>query len=74
MDLIFLILGIVLVFFLGLSIGFWLSWWLRAHGDFDGVIFVKREQDKIVYSLELHGDPEELEFMDEVIFKVDTSE
>jgi len=33
-----------------------------------------REDDKVIYSLELHEDPVMLEYKKEVVFKVETSD
>lgn len=37
---------------------------------YDGIISVTRDGRKILYSLELNDDPEKLEHMREVLFKV----
>jgi len=40
--------------------------------SFDGVMRVTRNEEKTVYSLELHEDPDMLAYKPEVIFKVVT--
>jgi hypothetical protein len=58
---------------LGMIVGFVLRKWLIDQKSHSGVIYITRDEDKILYSLELKENPEELVFMDEVIFKIDTS-
>jgi hypothetical protein len=50
--------------------GFVLKVWLNSRASYNGVINVTRTDDKLIYSLELDDDPENLEFMDEVTFRV----
>lgn len=38
-----------------------------------GTIFVSKDDDKIMYSLELEGDPELLQYQEQVLFKVKTA-
>jgi hypothetical protein len=56
----------------GIIAGFMLHHWLRSMQSFDGVMRVTRNEEKTVYSLELHEDPDMLAFKPEVIFKVIT--
>lgn len=64
-------LGIgIAVFYVGGFLGFWLRGWLWSRHEFDGVIKVLRDEDRLIYSLELHEDPAMLEHMNEVVFKV----
>lgn len=59
---------------IGLFIGFGICFISRKTRDYSGVIKVIREENKLIYSLELHEDPEKLEYMNEVVFKVATSD
>jgi len=43
---------------------------LKGQRLYSGTIHVKKTEDKIIYSLELEHDPEELETKKEVVFKV----
>jgi hypothetical protein len=61
--------GGLLVGFIG---GYLLRHWLLSMQAFDGVMRVTRNEEKTVYSLELHEDPDMLAFKPEVIFKVVT--
>ena len=45
--------------------------WVRSMKSFDGIMRVIKNEEKTVYSLELHEDPDTLAFKPEVIFKVD---
>jgi hypothetical protein len=56
----------------GVISGFMLHHWLRSMQSFDGVMRVTRNEEKTVYSLELHEDPDMLAYKPEVIFKVVT--
>ncbi len=47
--------------------------WLFKNKKYSGTIFVSKNEDKIVYSLELENDPEQLQFEKEVTFKVESS-
>lgn len=46
--------------------------WVRSMKSFDGIMRVIKNEEKTVYSLELHEDPDTLAFKPEVIFKVIT--
>jgi hypothetical protein len=41
---------------------------------YDGVMTMIHEEDKLVYSLEILEDIDELQFKDRIVFKVQTSE
>ncbi len=66
------ILFALLIFSLGIIVGFLFRWWLIRYS---GVILVDKTTDKIVYSIVLDDDPEDLQFKKGVAFKVkiDTS-
>lgn len=50
--------------------GFIVRKWLVDRSGYDGAIIITKEEDKILYSLELHEEPEMIEFMNEIILKV----
>lgn len=58
------------VFYFGVFIGFILRKWLVDRSGYDGDLLIIKDDDKIIYSLELHEDPEMMEFKNELIFKV----
>ena len=60
------------IFYGGLFAGYMLCHWARSMKSFDGVMRVIKHEDKMVYSLELHEEPDTLAFKPEVIFKVVT--
>lgn len=64
----------ILYYFLFLSggsiIGMFLGIWLTRIKIYGGSIIVKNEEEKIVYTLVLRDDPEQLQYMDKVIFKI----
>lgn len=60
------------VFFGGLVFGYALRHMLFSMQTFDGIMRVIKDEEKTVYSLELHEDPDMLAFKPEVIFKVVT--
>ena len=62
------------VFYLGFLLGLITQRWLASRRSYIGTIKVLREDEKIVYSLELDEDPIALQDRDEVIFKVTTSD
>ena len=69
-----MILGGIIIFWLGLVTGFLLlRWKLHRERDYSGVIHVSHDElsEKTVYSLELNEYPEKLEFKKVVVFKVD---
>jgi hypothetical protein len=66
------LIGIV-IFYLGFMSGFAIEWWLKSKKAYHGTMVVQKDAGKTVYSLELATDPEQLEFEDEVIFKVERS-
>lgn len=68
------ILYYFLFIFFGTLIGMILGRWLVKEKVYGGSIIVKKESGKIVYTLVLRNDPEQLQFMDRVLFKVIQSE
>lgn len=46
----------------------------RRNRSYSGVMKVIRDEDKVLYSLELNEDPIYLEHMPEIVFKVETSD
>jgi hypothetical protein len=62
----------VLIFLLGVLIGYFLKTWRARRGSV-GTIHVIREDTRTLYSLELEDYPESLAFRKAVLFKVDTS-
>jgi len=58
------------VFYFGVFIGFVLRKWIVDRSGYDGDLLIIKDDDKIIYSLELHEDPEMMEFKNELIFKV----
>lgn len=60
------------ILFGGVCIGYALRHWLFTMQSFDGVMRVTKGEEKTVYSLELHEDPDLLAFKQEVVFKVIT--
>jgi hypothetical protein len=63
-----------IVFIAGFLFGYMMRNFLRNARYYVGVIKVTREENRILYSLEFDEDPSELEKMNEVVFKVETSE
>lgn len=59
---------------IGIFAGFALCLTLRRLHSYDGVMKIIREEDKLIYSLELNEDPAIFKSMREVVFKVETSE
>lgn len=54
--------------------GYVLSYLLRRNKTYSGTIKVIRKPEGVLYSLELHEDPVMLEYMNEVVFKVENSD
>lgn len=72
---IWIVVIVVFVFYCaGLGIGMYVSWWVRSKSSYDGTIKVTRNEERILFSLELNDDPRILEHKDEVIFKVQKDE
>ena len=65
------ILLYVLIFYFGLVCGILIRMWLSYVHRYTGTILVSKDGDKIVYSLVLEDDPENLQFQEEAVFKVD---
>jgi ABC-type lipoprotein release transport system permease subunit len=59
---------------IGSVIGIIIGLTLRKTAEYVGVMKVIREDDRVLYSLELKEDPTILESMNEVIFKVESSD
>jgi len=60
----------VFFFYLGGALGFFLKYFFDKNADFTGVIWTTKDDDKIIYSLELYEDPELIQMQNEVVFKV----
>lgn len=73
MDWTNVILGVGL-FYVGLLVGIGLQRWLASRRSHSGTITVLREDEKIVYSLELDEDPIAFQDRTEVIFRVRVSD
>lgn len=70
-----ILISVIIGLFIGSVIGFSICFMLKRKSEYSGVMKVIREENnKLVYSLELLQDPVELEYMSEVIFKVETSD
>lgn len=63
-----------IVLLIGIAIGYVLRLSVGAMSAYNGTIHVTKEDDKIVYSLDLEEDPELLQYKSEVVFKIKTSE
>lgn len=68
----------VISYILVASLGFILAWiflfFIMKSRNYSGTMRVIRDEDKVLYSLELEEDPVMLEHRNEVIFKVQTSD
>lgn len=54
-----IILICVLIFLFGVGVGYILKWELvRRFDDFSGIMYVHKDPQKTIYSLELDDDPE----------------
>lgn len=71
MHIFLIIISYILVFNLGVLV---YSLFIARTKDYSGTMKVIRDENKILYSLELHEDPIMLEQKSEVVFKVDTSD
>jgi len=60
----------IAIWALGILMGYMFKKWL-VERKISGTIYVIRQEDKTLYSLELSGYPESLMFQKEVVFKVD---
>lgn len=68
------ILWFVLIFILGLVVGFLIKLGLVRMTNYSGTILVTHNAGKIFYSLVLDDYPEKIEFKKKVIFKVEAPE
>jgi len=64
------ILALIASFSLGTMVGYICRVFLVRKTGYTGTILVTQTEDKKIFSLELAGDPEDLEDEDEVIFRV----
>lgn len=63
-----------IIFSVGVSVGYLLkAWFTIRFRDYSGTIFVEKDEEKTLYSLELDDDPETLQFRKILTFKVDSS-
>lgn len=69
------ILRYVLIFWAGIIVGILIKAWLNYRfSSYTGLILVKEEEGRTVYSLVLDDYPEKLELKKHVIFKVASEE
>jgi hypothetical protein len=59
--------------FLGVALMISSTAYNHSESKFDGVVNVVETEDRKLFSLQIHGDPNELDQKDEVILKVETS-
>lgn len=64
------VLVYLLVFYAGIFIGMTFRSWLYNRSKYHGSIFVTKNPDKTIYSLELDDDPELIQFKKKVVLKV----
>lgn len=69
-----MILGFILIFCVGIILGFLLHGVLGRLSSYDGKIIVTHNRNKTLYTLELDDYPDKIEFKKEVILKVDASD
>lgn len=74
MDNFFTFLSYFLIANFGFFFGFIISYTLRNKRYYAGTIKVIPNKGKLIYSLELHEDPITLQDMNEVFFKIETSD
>lgn len=74
MNVVLLIFGTIVIFGIGVIFGFMLCSILRRRSGYSGVLKVIKEENGVLYSLELQDDPKLLELEDEIVFKVETSD
>lgn len=74
MNIYITVLSYFLVASLAFFIGFIISSIIRNIKSYSGIIKIIPEEEKLIYSLELHEDPIMLQHMNEVVFKVETSD
>ena len=70
MNTLYWILLCVGLLFLGGILAYFLMGLMSTANDYDGTIFVTKTEDKLIYRMEINDSPEILEFMPQVIFKV----
>jgi len=68
------ILLFVLVFLIGIFVGFLVKGYLQYRAGYNGAILITEEADRKLYSLMLDDYPEKIEFKKEVVLKVVASE
>lgn len=56
------------------SVGFLISYAIRQNGSHSGVMKITRDENRVLYTLELNEDPIVFENMSKVVFKVETSD
>ena len=63
-----------IIYCAGMAVGFVIRGWIMSKAGYDGIINVDKENGKIVYTLEFKDDPDNIQYMKEVIFKIKTSD
>ena len=67
-------LYMILAFATGLIMGLVVHFLLDRLTEYSGVMLIDKSEERTTYSLELHDDPVNLEYKQEIIFKVKTSD
>ena len=70
MNTVVIVIGGIVIFYAGLGVGFYLKHWLLNRSGYDGKVLILKDEDKILYSLELDEDPVQIQFKNELILKV----
>lgn len=74
MHILIVVLGCLAIAGLAFFAGFMTSTMVRKKRSNSGVIKIIPDEGKLIYSLELHDNPVMLQHMDEVVFKVESSD
>lgn len=74
MNVFLIVFSYIFIPILAFVIGYGISRIRRKTKSYSGTMKIIRDENKVLYSLELHEDPSMLEHQSEVVFKVDTSD
>lgn len=67
-------LVIFFIFLFGSMIGYGVRLWIESETAYGGVILVQKQDEKLVYTLEIFDDPEQLQYEEQILFRVDSSD
>lgn len=67
----FILITNISILIVGFVAGFFVNRFIFVKKEYGGTIVVTKNEEKTIYSLELNDYPDSIDYMDEVLFKIE---